>query len=199
MNYIKSLYNWITVSDEEANRSQNLLYLDVNSGIFTEFNDTANKIVLQIINNKQNDVNNNMALLIDDIRFFRNGDFEFTIHKNSPYFPGWIDLNADIKIKGNISNYISDKTYTDTMQVINHIQSVYLPAHKKSLNTSYSQPTYSQDYNNIDYLYINGNMYIDTVHYKLMNNYIWKCINYLQKIVPLIIGNYYKLEGTKIQ
>ena len=198
MNYIKSFYNWITISDEDAERAQNSLYLDVNTGIFADFNDTANKLVLQIINNNvKND--NNVSSSIDDIRFFSNGNFEFTIHKNSPYFPVWVDLNSDIKIKGNISNYIPDKTYIDTMQVINHIQSVYLPIHKKSSNTLSSQPVYLHDCDNIDYLYINGIMYIETVHYKIVNTHIWKCINYLQKSVPLIIGNYYMLEATKIQ
>jgi hypothetical protein len=206
MNYLKSVYNWLVVTDEDAEKSHNSLYLDINTGIFTNFNDTANSIVLQIIyGNKQKNAVNSALTTLDDIRYFKNGNFEFTIHTNSPYFPSWVNLVSDIKIKGNISNYIPEKTYLDTMQIINHIQTVYLPNSKKSSQMSMSNNmshNMSQqnllDCDNIDYLYINGILYMETLHYKNMNSETWKCINYLQKAVPLIIGNYYRLEASKI-
>jgi hypothetical protein len=201
MNYLKSVYNWFVVTDEDAEREHNSLYLDINTGIFTNFNDTANSIVLQIIyGNKQKSAVNSALTTLDDIRYFKNGNFEFTIHKNSPYFPSWVNLVSDIKIKGNISNYIPEKTYLDTIQIINHIQAVYLPNSKKSSQATQQQTSHHNllDCYNIDYLYINGTLYMESLHYKNMNSETWKCINYLQKAVPLIIGNYYRLEASKI-
>ena len=197
MNYLKSLYKWFTITDEDAERAQNSLYLDVNTGIFADINDTSNNIVLQIIYNNKNENNircENMNM-IDDIRFFKNGNFEFRIFTNSPYFPSWINLNSDIKIKGNIKNYIPEKTYLDTIEIINHIQSIYLPPTYKSS----SNIPFLIDHNNIDYLYINGSLYIETIHYKNMSDDKWKCIDYLQKMVPLIVSNYYKSPINLIQ
>jgi hypothetical protein len=174
MEYIGKFWQWV------SNR--------VSTNTSVSPNMYSNQIVLHLI-----DSNPDNKSCLDDIRFYKNGYFEITTYNGSSYYPSWLPQNIEkIRIKGYLSQYITDNTYADAMNVLNIIAGKYLSV-KKNMSPSNTllKPTC-----NYGYIYINGVQYDELEHSIYMKNDFWNCIIYMQKLVPIIISSYYTGNAT---